>query len=540
MKETKIKRQVSSFALLLASVSAILGSGWLFSAYFAASIAGPDAVFSWIIGGAFIMLIAFVFAELAAMIPISGSSVRVPQYTHGTLVSFMFSWLIWLAWMSLVPTEVQAVIQYISYYLPSLIHTDTSLTHLGYITATFLMLIISIVNIYSLRWLIRCNSFLTLVKIIIPLLISATILWHSNFHLQHFFTKPPTKHQPAEHPHRLHLIFSAIASGGILFTFNGFKQACEMAGEAKNPGKSLPLAILGSVLICLFIYLCLQISFIAAIASHHLQQHGWQHLMLTHASPFAGIMHQLSLSHLMPLLYVGAVIGPLAAAFLNMLSASRSLYGKSKNGYLPKSLQYLNQSGHPTYAIIICFLCGMLLFAPLPGWHQMITFLTSIMAITYAIAPVCVLSLRKQIPELTRPFKLPYAAVWATLCFYLCNLMAYWSGWQVISKLGIALLLGFIILLLCRIKQKAELRQDFCWRAAIWLWPYFIGLSLISYAGSYGTGHHWLPSGWDFILLALLSVSIMWLAVKCTLPAAGTREWILHLQQTKELQKKSQ
>lgn len=528
MSTSRLRRQVSAYALLLASVSAILGSGWLFAAYYASQIAGPSAVIAWIIGGGLIVVIAFVFAELAALIPVSGSSVRIPQYTHGTLVSFMFAWLIWLSWVSLVPTEVQAVIQYLSYFMPQLVNSSSSLTQQGYLLATGLMLLISIINIYSLRWLMRCNVLLTLLKIIIPLSLATIIIYHSGWKLS--WSQPGSIH--SLHHYGMHAIFSAIASGGILFTFNGFKQACEMAGEAKNPSRSLPFAIVGSVLICLVIYLSLQISFISAITPQNIPGTNWHLLNLEHAqSPLAAILQQLQLHSLLPLLYVGAIIGPLAAAFLNMLSASRSLYGKSKNGYLPQFLQQLNQQGHPTSAIIVCFLVGMLLFAPLPGWHQMITFLTSVMAITYAIAPICLISLRRQVPHIKRPFTLPCAPAWATVAFYICNLLTYWSGWQVISKLGIALLIGLFVMLAYRRWQSQALRQAFCWRASAWIWPYFIGLSLISYLGNYGQGHALLQHGWDYIALAALSSGVMWLAYRCTLPGQATSAWIESIQQ---------
>ena len=135
--------------------------------------AGPAAIISWLIGGAAVVIIAFVFAELSSMIPITGSSTRIPQYTHGSIVSFIFSWMIWLSYAGLVAAEVQAVIQSTSYYLPSLINasgaaSDGNLSTLGYLAAAGLMLIISIINIFSLRWLMKCNNVLTLLKIIIP------------------------------------------------------------------------------------------------------------------------------------------------------------------------------------------------------------------------------------------------------------------------------------------------------------------------------------------------------------------------------------
>lgn len=99
------KRSISPFALLLTSVSAILGSGWLFVSYYTAELAGPSAILSWLIGGFTAVIIAFVFAELCAMLPITGSSTRIPYYTHGTLISFLFLGLSGLPTLHLLPQK---------------------------------------------------------------------------------------------------------------------------------------------------------------------------------------------------------------------------------------------------------------------------------------------------------------------------------------------------------------------------------------------------------------------------------------------------
>jgi amino acid transporter len=89
-----MRRSISPLTLLFASVSAILGSGWLFASFYTARLAGPSVILAWILGGFAVVVIAFVFAELCALLPVTGSSTRIPQYTHGVFVSFLFSWFI--------------------------------------------------------------------------------------------------------------------------------------------------------------------------------------------------------------------------------------------------------------------------------------------------------------------------------------------------------------------------------------------------------------------------------------------------------------
>ena len=519
-----MKRSISMSALLFTSISAILGSGWLFTSYYTSTLAGPSAIISWLIGGSMMVFIAFVFAELCTLLPITGSSTRIPQFTHGTLVSFLFSWIIWLAYAALVPTEVQAVIQYLSYFFPGIVHLDSSLTHSGYLLATVLMLCISALNIFSLRWLLNCNNIFTVMKIIIPAILSLVILTHFGSWQQ--VTHPAGS--PFA-PYGWHGILAAITTGGITFAFNGFKQACEMAGEAKRPGRALPFAIIGSITITLSIYLLLQLALYASISPANYQG-SWRHLILpSSSSPLAAILHQDHLHALLPLLYIGAIIGPLAAGLMYAGSASRSIYGMSKNHHIPKLLSKLSQKGNPIYAIIVNFLLGMLMFAPLPGWNKMIDFLTSLMAITYAIAPVCLLALREQLPNHKRPFRLPFARIWSTGAFYICTLLIYWSGWQVISKLGATLIMGLLVLLIHRLFIQSEHKEALNWQASVWIWPYFIGLIILSYIGNFGHGLGLLPFGWDFVVLGIFCLGILWLAIRYKLPAVTTEKYVEEL-----------
>lgn len=517
-----MKRDISPLGLLLASVSAIIGSGWLFSEYYSAKIAGPAAIISWIIAGVAIICVAFVFAELCSMLPITGSSTRIPRFTHGTLVSFLYSWIIWLSYMALAPTEVQAVIQYAQFYFHGLTTSTGALTINGYITAASLLFVISIINTYSIRWLIKINSFFTYFKLIIPIFIA--------FLLIALYCTPHQIIHPVNSPFMpfgLHGIVYALAVGGIVFAFNGFKQAAEMAGEAKNPGFALPFAIIGSVVVCLIVFLALQVSFISALQPKNLQE-GWHNLTLSGGiCPLASIIHEHHLSWNLPILYFAAILAPLAACMMYVASSARSLYGISKCEQLPSFLKKINIHGNPVAAIATNFVIGMMMFAPLPGWDKMVAFLTSLLAITYGIAPVNLLALRSQIPNHHRPFRLPFVTIWATVAFYICNLLAYWSGWTIISKLAIALLTGMLVFFVYRLFSKEAYAIKLNLYAAVWIWPYFVGLILISYLGSFSQGLGVIPFGWDFVVIGIFSVFIMYLAMTFKLASKETEKYVM-------------
>ncbi len=511
-----IHRSINTFSLLLTSISAIIGSGWLFSAYYTAKIAGPAASLAWLIGGLFAVVIAFVFAEICSMIPVSGSSVRIPHYTHGSVLSFMFAWIIWLSYLALMATEVQAVIQYVSLYIDGLLRPDSGLSHKGYLFAAGLMFLVSFINVYSVRWLIRSNSILTVLKIAIPLVIIFIVF-------KNYFNPLKIIHPVGSSfmPNGWQGVFSALTTGGIVFAFNGFKQAAELAGEAEKPEKSVSFAIIGSIGICLLLFLLLQTLFFSSLTAQNLVD-GWGHLHLANPnSPLASILIQDQLAWLLPLLYFAAIIAPLAAALMYCSSASRSLFGMSKNGYIPAFFQKITPQGNPHWAILTNFVLGLLFFAPLPGWNAMVSFLTSLLAVTYCVGPICLLALRYQVPDMKRPLRLPLGHLWAYSAFVICTFLIYWSGWVIISKLSLVFILGAIILIIYHARVKNAHHLAMHWRTSTWLWVYIAGLTLLSYVGNEG-GKGYFSFGELFAAMLVFCALVAGLAVRFKLPASET------------------
>lgn len=507
--DNTLNRRFSPFTLLIVSINGMVGSAWLFAPLYAAQIAGPGAIIAWLIGGLATALIALTFAEVSVLVPVAGGSVRIPQLSHGILTSFILSWIAWLSALTMAPIEVQAVLQYASTYFTSLttLHNGTHvLTHLGLIWATILMLCFCFINIASFKGLVRFNFLIFLFKVSI-IILTITLLIKTNFQPSNFaglknsFTLTGWQ-----------AILTAVATGGVAFAFTGFKHGVELAGEAKQFALSVPLAIVGSVLCCLLLYLGLQIAFIGALHPSELTQ-GWQHLsFIGDVGPFAGLAAGLGLLWLLKLLYIDATISPSGAGLIYMTSTSRILYAMSQLGYVPTLFSYLNKQKLPVAAIFLNFAIGMFLFLPLPGWQDMVSFLVSGMVISYAMGPIALLCLRSELPDQTRLFRLPAANILCLLAFYFCNLLSYWTGWQTLYKLAIAILVGLVFFAIAILRKKLDV-SSLGLKSTIWIIPYLTGLMLISYLGAFG-GKHIIPFGWDFLVIALFSMVILYLAVK--------------------------
>ncbi len=513
----KLKRHFSPFMLLLISINGMIGSAWLFGPYYSAISAGPASLLAWLIGSVAVIFIAFTFAELSVLFPIAGGVAQIPQISHGTTTSFVMSWIAWLSCVTMPPIETQAVLQYSSIYFPHLTYLvgdQHVLTGLGMIWATFIMVFLSWINIINVKNLIKTNFIMTLFKVgVIVILVIAFYKSHFNIHN---FNNPT---YGGFSPDGWHGILSAVAIGGIAFAFTGFRHGVELAAEAKNPNRAIPLAIIGSVVCCLVLYLLLQTVFIGVLDKHSLSQ-GWQHLQFSgDVGPFVGIAAILGLVWLVTLIYLNALVSPLGAALVYVTSTARIVYGMSKNSYFPSLFTHLNKHHTPVNGIILNCIVGLFLFLPFPGWQNMISFLVSSVVISYGMGPISLLALRLQLPEAKRSFKLPFAFFIANFAFYMCNLIAFWSGWDTIKKLSIALLIGLVIFFFQQLWSKKKITLNI--KSALWLCPYFIGLIVISYLGSFGGGLGKLKFGWDFVIIAIFSIVCLQFAVKSRLPLSN-------------------
>ena len=523
-----LTRRFTPLTLLMISINGMVGSAWLFAPLYAARLAGSAAIIAWIIGGVATALVALTFAELSVMFPVAGGTAHIPKLSHGNFTSFIVSWIAWLSALAMAPIEVLAILQYASTYFTSLtISTDGTpiLTSIGMVWATVLMFAFCVLNALSYRGLMRSNFLLFWFKVAV-IIIAVVFMLRSSFHPGNFagmthytFTKDGW-----------HGILAAVASGGIAFAFTGFKHGVELAGEAKNAAVAIPLAIIGSVLGCLLLYIGLQVAFIGALHPSLLAD-GWEKVSFTgDVGPFAGLAASLGLIWLVKLLYVDAIISPSGAGLIYVTSTARILYAMSKMGYVPRWIAYLNQQHFPVAAIMVNFVLGMFLFLPLPGWQAMVSFLVSGMVISYAMGPIALLCMRLELPQQKRKFRLPAAYFTCLLAFYFCNLLSYWTGWDTISKLAIAMLIGVCFFIFACLRGRLSLNEMHL-KTGCWIIPYLAGLILISYLGAFG-GKEMIPFGWDFAVIAIFSVVILVIAVKNRL--VYTSEELIAAMQTAE------
>ncbi|MES1247832.1 MAG: APC family permease [Actinomycetota bacterium] len=517
----RLRRDVGPVGLLFVSVGSVIGSGWLFGALYASQIAGPAALISWGIGAVFMLVLALVYAELGGAYPVSGGTARFPHYSHGSTVGYATGWLWWIGAVTLAPIEIEATLQYFTHYVSWLTTTsggETVLTAQGYAVAIVLMAVFTVINILGVRWLAQANTPITAWKIAIPLLalvaLMATRFQTANFHAAGGFM-----------PFGMHGVFSAIATGGVVFAYQGFEQAVQLGGESTNPKRNIPFAVVGAMLLGVAVYVLLQIAFIAALDPANLS-HGWSKLAFNGlVGPFAGLATAVGLGWLAVLLYVDAAISPGGTGLLYTGTSARVGYALGHEGYLPSMFARINRRGIPLIPTLLSFVVGVVLFLPFPGWQKLVGFITAASNLSYGMAAVSLGALRRQDADRERPFRLPVATVLAPVGFAVANLIIYWSGWTTVWRICVSLGIGFVAFVGYRLAGDRSRMPRLDLRAAVWLAPYFLGMAIISWLGQYD-GRGTIAFGWDIGLVVVFSVAIYALAMRFRLSDAEAKEYI--------------
>jgi amino acid transporter len=164
------------------------------------------------------------------------------------------------------------------------------------------------------------------------------------------------------------------------------------------------------------------------------------------------------------------------------------------------------------------------MFLPFGSWAKLVNYTTSATFFMYALAPVAVLTLRRTMPDTRRTYRVPAAHLWAPAAFALATLIVYWSGFVTDWRVGVAMLLGVVLLAAGRVGQPQQLREALRPRAVAWIPVWVLGIiGLTAIGPDYVQGQGVIPFYLDMLVVVIFSLAIFGWAVRSALPPADVR-----------------
>lgn len=390
-KNTGLEKTLTGFDLILMGLGFIVGTGvFALTGMVAADHAGPAVVLSYGIAGIVCVFVALAYAELAVLMPTSGS---VYSYTY---VAFgeIFAWFIISAlvlelgigaatvagsWSSYVVNMLSAGGYEIPYEYRN-VPADGGVANLP---AIFITCIIGIFLYLGTKDSKILNNILVVIKmgaLFVFALVAAPNFDGSNF--ENFM------------PHGFDDVL--IGSSILFFAFNGFGGLSATAEECKNPKKDLTIGIIGSLILSTIIYIIIAGLVVGLAPYYELGNDSLAYVLTKHGSNLGSAI-----------VTTGAVAGMTTVLLMQLYTLARILYVASRDGLLSKRFAKIHKKYHSPYFTIMLlvfavgFLSGFCEFKILAKVSSMGAL------IEYSAAIACVLMIRIKMPELERKFKCP-------------------------------------------------------------------------------------------------------------------------------------
>jgi amino acid transporter len=514
-----LKRSVGFYGLMFLSLGSIIGSGWLLGALNAAQVAGPASILSWILAACMLSLLALTYAELGATYPVAGGAARFPYYSHGPIAGFMSGWASWLQAVFVAPIEVLAAITYINsvgwvnqhFNMINKVGNSAGLLNgTGLVVALILMVLFTSMNLAGAKFLSDSNVIVVIWKTAVPVLAVAVVAYlqfnPANFRAGGGFM-----------PFGFHGVFAAL-TGGVVFALQGFEQAVQLAGEARNPKRDLSRAVLTAMAIGAVLYSLLQVVMIGGLAPGNIAD-GWAKPLGTDPSDY-GAWYTLALAvgagWLAKVLIIDAIISPAGTGVVYVATTARLSYALGEEREMPSALTTTNHKGVPVVSIIVGAIIGSLALGPFKSWSALVSVVTAATAIMYAFAPVSLAALHKVDGGRPRSYRVPMPALLIPAAFCSANLIIYWGGFETTWKLACAMAVGLALFAVGAWHRGTGAYHTI--RNAFWIGPWFAGQVLIGWMGRYGAGsRNILPNWVDIVVVIVFALAIFYWAVSLTL-----------------------
>lgn len=505
MEQKDESNKINLPQLVLLGLGSLIGSGWLFGAWEASSIAGPAAIISWIIGFVVIGSIAYNYIEIGTMFPQSGGMSNYAQYTHGSLLGFIASWANWVSLVTIIPIEAVSAVQYMSSWpwswakFTTGLMKDGSISNAGLMAVFVIIIIFSLLNYWSVKLLTSFTSLISVFKLGVPLL-TIIMLMISGFDTGNY------GHTAGQFmPYGSAPIFAATTASGIIFSFNAFQTIINMGSEIQKPEKNIARGIAISLTLSAVLYIVLQSTFITSMPSDMIHENGWSGINFN--SPFADMAILLGLNWLAILLYMEAVVSPFGTGVSFVAVTGRVLRAMEKNGHIPKFLGKMNEKYNiPRVAIIFNAVISMLMVSLFRDWATLASVISTATLVAYLTGPTTVISLRKMAPNMHRPFRANLLKFMAPFSFVMASLAIYWAMWPTTAQVILIIILGLPIYFFYEYKMSWKNTKKQI-GGSLWIILYLIVLAALSFIGSKEfNGMNWIHYPYDFVVIIIIAL----------------------------------
>jgi APA family basic amino acid/polyamine antiporter len=430
-----LQRHMGFWQLSMIGIGATLGTGIFVVLGEAVPVAGPAVIVSFVLAGITALFSALAYAEMAGMIPASGSAYSYSYATIGEFMAWVCGWCLMLTY----GVSVAAVGVGWGEYINELLHLTTGLSLPAAVLAgpmeggvinlpaAAVVLLSMFALLAGVRESSRVNAVMVAVKVAILVMFVAIAI---------------TAVQDGNFAPFMPMGMAGVSAAGatLFFSYIGFDSVSTASEEAKNPQRDLPRAIMFAMILVTALYCLVAFAAVGAL--------DWTGFVDGETS-LAGILTAVTGTPVWAVIFAAGAVLALASVVLVVLySQTRILYAMSRDGLIPKAFSTLDAKGTPRTntlitSVLIAVLAALVPLGPLADATAIGTLFA------FALVNVAVLVLRRSRPDLPRAFRVPGAPVTPVLgvlaCAYLMfsMSMSVWAAFLVWLAVGVAIYFAY-------------------------------------------------------------------------------------------------
>ncbi len=419
-EEGSLKRAVGARDLTALGIGAVIGTGIFVIIGEGIGIAGPAVIFSFILAAVTCVFSALCYAELASSIPVSGSAYTYAYATLGELVAWIIGWDLILEYgVSVAAVAVgwggnlnEFLDNTFGFALPDSIATSPEDGGIFNLPAVAIVLAVMFLLSRGVRETARVNFIMVIVKLSV-LAFFIVVAFSAAFNADNLSPFAPEGVDGV-----------VTAASVIFFAYIGFDAVSTGAEEAKEPKRDLPLAIIGSLVICTIIYILVSIAAVGSLDAAALTESD---------APLAAVLDEgAGISWAASLVAFGALVAITSVLITIFYGQTRIFFAMARDGLISRRVAKVSpRTGTP---VRLTYIMGFFiaLLAALVPLSEIVKLVNIGTLFAFLLVNIGVIILRRTQPDMERPFRVPFVPLFPIIgSFMIIYLMTKlpWDTW---------------------------------------------------------------------------------------------------------------
>lgn len=464
-EKKSLHRTLGAFDLTMLGIGAIIGTGIFVLTAEAAQKAGPSMLLSFVVAGFVCAVTALCYAEMASMIPVSGSAYTYSYAVLGEVIAWIVGWALileyaiaasavsvgWSGYIVGLLTHLHSLLPFMSdVQIPAEWANGPGSGGIANIPALFIALLVTWLLVLGTRESARVNSVLVAIKI--AALTIFVILAFPAMNMEHFVPFAPNGY--------VGKVGVGAAAASIFFAYVGFDAVSTAAEETKNPNRNIPIGLIGSLLVCTVFYMLVAGTAIGAIGANPLAGPNGEILdpgspelaaacqgikaLVCSKEPLAFVLRELNHPGIGNLIGLAAGLALPSVILMMIYGQTRIFFTMSRDGLLPEMFSRIHPVYKTPHTVTIITGVFVAVFSALFPVGMLADISNSGTLFAFLVVAIGVMILRVRDPHRPRSFRTPLIWVMGPLsvlgCLFLFSQLSTYTevlflGWGAVGIL---------------------------------------------------------------------------------------------------------